>query len=93
MFFFNIKLNFTFAFLVKAKKEKRVVNFGFEVSECYKRSETLPIIVEHEANDNTSIHDLKELILKMTAFHDHDRMHIGTVMQTLKHIMCKFQFV
>ena len=75
---------------MKAKKEKKVVNFGFEMNESFKRSETLPCIVEHEANDNTSIQDLKELILKMTAFYDHDRIHIGTVVQILKRIVCKF---
>ena len=77
---------------MKSKREKKVVNIGFEMSECFKRSESLPCIVEHEANDNKSIHDLKELILKMTAFHDRDRIHIGSVEKTLKGIVCKFRF-
>ena len=78
---------------MKAKREKKVVNFGFEMSESFKRSVTLPCIVEHETNDKTSIHDLKELILKMTAFHAHNRIHIEAVEETLKHIVCKFEFV
>ena len=75
---------------MKAKREKNVLNVGFEMSECFKQSKELPCIVEHEANDNTSIQYLKELILKMTAFYDHDRIHIGAVEQTLKRIVCKF---
>ena len=67
------------------------MNFGFEMSECFKQSETLPRIAEHEANDSTSVQDLKKLILRMTAFHDHDRIHIGAVEETLKHIMCELK--
>ena len=77
---------------MKAKKEKKVINIGFEMSECFKRSESLPCIVEPDAKDDTSIHDLKELILKMTAFHDRKRIHIETVEETLKGIVCKFRF-
>ena len=62
------------------------------MSECFKRSETLPCIVEHDANDKASIHDLKELILKMTALHDYDRIHIEGVDETLERILCMFQF-
>ena len=75
---------------MKAKKENKIVNVGFEMSECFRRSETLPCIVEYDANDKALIHDLKELILKMAAFHDHDRVHIGSVEGTLKRIVCKF---
>ena len=72
---------------MKAKKENTVVNFGFEMSACSKRSETLPCILEHTANDNALIYNLKELILKMTAFHDHDRIHIGRVEKILGRIL------
>ena len=60
------------------------------MSECFKRSETLPYIVDHDANDKASIQDLKKVILRMTAFHDHDRIHIGTVEETMKNISCEF---
>ena len=54
------------------------------MSECFKRSEKLPYIAEHDANDNASSQDLEELILKMTAFHDHGRIHIGEVKKNIE---------
>ena len=69
------------------KKQKKVVNFGYEMSECFKKSEPLPHIVEHSASDDDTIHDLKEIILQMTAFHDKDRIHIRAVKRKLKQIL------
>ena len=76
-------------FLVKAKKENKVVNFGFEMSECFKRSNELPVIVEHKENDVESVHEIKELLVQMTKFHDEERVHIQTVKETLSRILCR----
>ena len=79
-------------FSVKSKKENKVVNFGFEMSECFKRSKPLPCIVEHDVDDSPSIFDVKELMLEITRFHDHDKVHIGSVKQKLGQILCLYYF-
>ena len=59
------------------------------MSECFKSSNNLPVIVQHRENDCESVHELKELLLRMTAFHDNEREHIGTVKDTLSQILCR----
>ena len=58
------------------------------MSECFKSSKALPVIVQHKENDNESVHELKELLLQMTVFYDNERAHIGTVKDILRQILC-----
>ena len=53
------------------------------MSDCFKRSDALPIIVQHAETDSESVQEMKELLLHMTAFHDNERVHIEAVTETL----------
>ena len=57
------------------------------MSDCFKRSDALPCIVQHAENDSESVHELKDLLLQMTAFHDSERVHIEAVTETLGRIL------
>ena len=59
------------------------------MSECFKPSIVIPVIVHTEGNDSEYVCELKDLMLQMTSFHDNERVHIGTVKDTLQHILCK----
>ena len=59
------------------------------MSECFKSSKDLPVIVQLEEYDCDSVHELKEMLLQMTVFHGDKRAHIGTVKDKLRRTLCR----
>ena len=59
------------------------------MSECFKRSNALPEIVQQVENDSKYVRELKELIINMTSFHDKERVQIGIVKERLRQLQCK----
>ena len=77
------------AIVVEMKRNRQIVNFGYEMSVRFKDSDSLPHIVEINHEDSAVVKDIKRLILQMTGFRDSERLHIVEVVKEMRKIKGK----
>ena len=72
---------------MRIRKQGKVINFGLEMAESFKRSHPLPQIIEETKFDPPAVLSLKRLVLRMTQFEDKDRPSMKTVKRDVSRII------